>query len=124
MAVKQVTGTGGAFLPGKGVFRGLSTWHIAIFTSVIAMLFLLDIVTTEEILSLGGVELNPMMAGIVGIPLVHVLVKFGFLLAVIPMSLVAESRIRGTGVYFYAILIAIYTIVIVNNTLVLIPMIR
>jgi hypothetical protein len=124
MAEKHVIRMGGVFLPGKGMFRGLSIWHIAVFTSVVAMLFLLDIVTTQEILNLGGVELNPLMLGIVGSPLVHVLVKFGFLLAVIPVTLVAESRVRGSGIYFYAALITMYTIVLVNNTLVLLPMIR
>ncbi|MDD1701669.1 MAG: DUF5658 family protein [Methanoregula sp.] len=124
MAEKQVVRAGGAYLPVNGISDGFSLWHIALFTSVIAMLFLLDILTTQEILNLGGVELNPAMVGIVGLPLMHVLIKFGFLLAVIPVTLVAESKVKGSGFYFYAALIALYTVVLINNALVLLPMLR
>ncbi len=82
---------------------------------------MMDILSTQLILGMGGVELNPVMAGIVTIPLLHVLLKCGILMMVIPVALVAEARVRGSGVAFYAALIAMYTLVIINNAAVLLP---
>ena len=94
---------------------------ILIFTGVLAFLFVLDITTTQAILVMGGEELNPLMAGVVAFPLLHVFLKFGILGMVVPVALTAESRVEGAGVALYAILIVMYTLVTLNNITVLIP---
>ena len=98
-----------------------TTRQITEFSLILAALFLLDILTTHLILWLGGIELNPAMAGIVASPLVHLAIKAGTMLLIILVSLVAETRVRGSGITFYCILITFYLFVIVNNTFVLIP---
>ena len=97
-----------------GTDRAVSGWFI-LFSFVLAVLFMMDILSTQVILSMGGVELNPVMAGIVTTPLLHVLLKCGILIMVIPVALIAESRVRGSGLVLYAALIAMYTVVIINN---------
>ena len=47
--------------------RAVSVWLI-LFSFVLAVLFMMDILSTQLILGMGGVELNPVMAGIVTIP--------------------------------------------------------
>ncbi|ABS56872.1 hypothetical protein Mboo_2358 [Methanoregula boonei 6A8] len=102
--------------PGTGVF----TW-IILLSLVLADLFLLDILTTQLILHMGGMELNPVMTGIVTTPALHILLKIGIVLCIIPVALNAEARIKGSGMALYAALIVMYTIVVLNNTSVLIP---
>lgn len=95
--------------------------RITKFSFILAALFLLDILTTQIILLLGGAELNPAMAGIVMSPLVHLAIKAGALLLVIIVSLIAETRIKGSSVAFYFVIITLYLFVIINNAFVLIP---
>jgi len=102
--------------PGTAVFA----WVI-LLSLVLADLFLLDILTTQLILNLGGIELNPLMAGIVTLPLLHIVLKTGIVLCIIPVALVAESRVKGSGMVLYAALILMYTIVVLNNAAVLLP---
>ena len=90
---------------------------------VLGTLFLLDIATTQLIIHLGGVELNPLMAGIVANPALHLGIKGAILLIVFLMSLVAEQRVKGSGVVFYCVLISLYTCVVANNICVLLPQI-
>lgn len=91
------------------------------FPFLLGMLFLLDITMTEIILRLGGLELNPAMAGIVANPLLHLAVKAGTLLLIIIVALIAETRVRGLAIGFYCVIIALYLFVTVNNAIVLIP---
>jgi hypothetical protein len=109
-----------AFPKSGGTDRAVSGWLI-LFSFVLAVLFMMDILSTQIILGMGGVELNPVMAGIVNTPLLHVLIKCGILMMVIPVALIAEARVRGSGVALYAALIAMYTLVIINNAAVLLP---
>jgi hypothetical protein len=95
--------------------------RITEFALILTGLFFLDIVTTHIILRLGGIELNPAMAGVVTSPPVHIAIKTGTLLLVIIVSLIAESRVKGSAIAFYCVLITLYLFVIVNNTFVLIP---
>jgi hypothetical protein len=88
---------------------------------ILGSLFLLDIVTTEVILVLGGVELNPLMITVVAHPVLHLALKAAILLAIFSISLVAEKRVRGSGVFFYCTLITMYIFVVVNNMFVIIP---
>lgn len=94
---------------------------ILLFTGVLASLFVLDITTTQAILVSGGVELNPLMTGVVAYPLIHTILKFGILGLVVPVALTAESRVRGSGIALYAILIVMYALVTLNNITVLVP---
>jgi hypothetical protein len=121
MAAEGTARAGELTFPKSGVTdRAVSGWLI-LFSFVLALLFMLDILSTQLILGMGGVELNPVMAGIVNTPLLHVLIKCGILLMVIPVALIAEARVRGSGVALYAALIAMYTLVIINNAAVLLP---
>jgi len=102
--------------PGTGIFA----W-IILLSLVLADLFLLDILTTQLILNMGGIELNPLMTGVVTAPVLHILLKIGIVLCVIPIALNAEARVKGSGIALYAALIVMYTFVVLNNTTVLIP---
>ncbi|MCK9579006.1 MAG: DUF5658 family protein [Methanoregula sp.] len=95
--------------------------RITEFSLILAALFLLDIITTELILRLGGIELNPLMAGVVTSPLVHLAIKAGTLLLIIIVSHFAESKVKGSAIAFYCVIITHYVFVIVNNMFVLIP---
>ena len=95
--------------------------RITEFSLILAALFLLDILTTQSILRLGGIELNPAMAAVVTSPLMHFAIKAGILLLIILVSLIAEMRVRGSSIAFYCILITLYLFIIVSNTFMLIP---
>lgn len=105
------------YLPGDDA----ANRQITEFSLILAALFLLDILTTQFILWLGGIELNPAMAGIVTSPLMHLAIKACTLILIILVSIIAETRVRGSSIAFYCILITLYLFVIVNNTFVLIP---
>jgi hypothetical protein len=88
---------------------------------ILGSLFLLDIVTTEIILLMGGVELNLFMVAVVASPLVHLALKAAILAVIIIVALVAERQVRGSGVFFYCMLITMYIFVVVNNVFVILP---
>jgi hypothetical protein len=89
----------------------------------LGVLFLLDIFTTYLILQLGGIELNPLMAGVVQNPLIHLAVKTAALLMVVPVSLVAEKYVKGSGTALICTIITMYLFVLVNNAFELLPQI-
>lgn len=91
------------------------------FSLILAALFLLDILTTQVILWLGGIELNPLMAGVVTSPAIHIAIKSAILLLIIVVSLIAEKEVRGSSVIFYCVLITLYIFVFVNNVFVMLP---
>ena len=95
--------------------------RITEFSLILAALFLLDILSTQIILWLGGIELNPAMSGAVTSPLMHIAIKAGTLLLIIIVSLIAESKVKGSAIGFYCVIITLYIFVIVNNTFVLVP---
>ena len=95
--------------------------RITEFSLILAALFMLDIITTQLILRLGGIELNPAMAGVVTSPLVHIAIKAGTLLLIIVVAIIAEKKVKGSAIAFYCVIITLYLFVIVNNTFVLIP---
>ena len=88
---------------------------------ILGILFLLDIITTRIILRMGGVELNPVMAGIVSYPALHLVIKAVIFLIIFPVSLIAERRVKGSGALMYCILILLYLAVILNNLLFIVP---
>ena len=91
--------------------------------AILGTLFLLDISTTQIILRLGGVELNPLMAGIVANPVLHLGIKAAILLVIFTVSLIAEQRVKGSGAVFYCVLITLYIFVVINNLFVILPQI-
>lgn len=89
--------------------------------AVLGFLFLLDIISTQMILSCGGFELNPFMSSIVAVPALHTAVKASVLILVFAASLSAERACRGSSLPFYAIIILMYGIVVIHNLIVLDP---
>ena len=88
---------------------------------ILGTLFLLDIMTTRIIIRNGGVELNPVMAGIASNTALHVVIKATILLLVFPVSLIAEQRVKGSSIFLYFVLITIYIFVVINNILIIFP---
>jgi hypothetical protein len=97
--------------------------HIVDLQLILGMLFLLDIVTTQIILRMGGIELNPLMAGIVANPPLHLGIKAILLLLIYSVSLLAEQRVKGSSAVFYCVLITLYVFVVINNMFVILPQI-
>ena len=95
--------------------------RITEFALILAALFLLDILTTQVILWLGGIELNPSMAGVVASPAIHIVLKSATLLLIIVVSLIAEKEVRGSSILFYCVLITFYIFVVVNNVFAILP---
>ena len=91
------------------------------FVLILASLFLLDIVTTEIIILMGGVELNPFMIAVVVSTPVHLALKAAILAVIAIVALVAERQVKGSGVLFYCMLITMYIFVVVNNVFVILP---
>ena len=108
------------FLFPKNVGTGIFAW-IILLSLILADLFLLDIFTTQLILNMGGIELNPLMAGVVTMPFLHIILKIGIVILVIPVALNAEARVKRSGIALYAALIVMYAVVVLNNTTVLFP---
>lgn len=110
-----------SWLGGMAAFYVRPYLRIAVFLPILASLFLLDIATTEIILMMGGVELNPIMAGIVVSPMAHILLKTAIFLIIFIVSLIAEHRVEGSGIPFYGILIVLYIVVVAHNIAVILP---
>jgi hypothetical protein len=89
---------------------------------VLGILFLLDCITTELILISGGVELNPVMEGIVASPLLHLTVKAAVFLFIIIMTGYAGRRVPASGAVALSAIILWYGVVIGNNLGVLVRM--
>ena len=94
---------------------------LAGLTLILGSLFLLDIGTTHFILWMGGMELNPLMVGIVTKPALHLALKSAILVAVALVALLAERYVQGSSRYLYCILIPLYILIVVNNFLVILP---
>jgi hypothetical protein len=88
---------------------------------ILGTLFLSDIVTTQVILRMGGVELNPFMTGVVSDPALHLSLKTMILLLIFFVSLIAEQRMKGSSVFFYGIIILFYSAILLNNLLYILP---
>jgi hypothetical protein len=86
---------------------------------LLAVLFGLDVATTNIILLLGGYEQNAIMALVVHYPVIHLAVK-GIVLGFIAISVqYCDFRFRGSGLYVLIPVILLYSFVIYNNTLVI-----
>ena len=88
--------------------------HI-VFSSILAALFIIDILTTEQVLSLGGGEINPFMVWVTSSMILHAVIKALLIALVIAVAHVADERVPRSGVGLYCVLILMYCGVIMNN---------
>jgi len=121
MPVAKTVQRSGFALPGVHQIDTVRSRQIVIFTLILGSLFLLDIGTTQIILWMGGVELNPFMTGIVTMPVLHLAIKSLILLGTALVALLAERYVRGSSMYLYGILIPLYLFIVVNNLFVILP---
>jgi hypothetical protein len=84
------------------------------------ILFSLDVATTTMILSLGGYEVNMVMAPFVENSFFHLLLKGLVLVMVGSTAQWAEGRIPGSGLMMLLVIIGWYSLVVLNNTSVLV----
>jgi NADH:ubiquinone oxidoreductase subunit H len=103
-------------------FWGCDPRFVALF-SLLALLLVLDIVTTNEILTLGGVEYNPVMSIVVGSPFVHVVVKGIFLACMFCWAKWWNGRFPHAGVYILSVLCGWFLIVVGHNLSALAPVV-
>ena len=99
----------------------LSDFRFPLFIGIIllAVLFGLDVATTNLILLLGGYEQNAVMALIIHYPVIHLAIK-GVVIGIITISVqYCDFRFKGSGVYILIPVIFMYSFIIYNNTLVI-----
>ncbi|HIH27791.1 MAG TPA: hypothetical protein HA256_07490 [Methanoregulaceae archaeon] len=85
---------------------------------ILGVLLILDVLTTSLVLSVGGYETNVLMEGIVTIPVVHLFLKWLFLVFVVIAARFCDWMVQGTGLYIMCVIIGWYSLVIANNTLI------
>jgi len=97
-------------------------WHIqpsyiilSVFGLILAALMLLDVATTTFILYHGGTELNPVMIGIVGSPLIHLAVKTIAFILIMIIAGTLETRIQFYGAVPVITTIVLYTFLAIHN---------
>jgi hypothetical protein len=97
------------------------TNHLLYLFVLFAVLLLLDVVTTTRILLMGGLELNPLMVGVVSSVPLHIGVKALFLAVMVMWARWWDVRIRHAGVMVLTVLCAWFTFVAVHNISSLVP---
>ena len=86
---------------------------------LLAVLFGLDIATTDMILLLGGDEQNPLMAIITHYPILHIAIK-GFVIIFITLIVqYSDYKLKGSGIWILVPIILLYSFVVYNNATVL-----
>ncbi|GLI45989.1 MAG: hypothetical protein GX965_04535 [Methanoculleus bourgensis] len=96
--------------------------HLTLYLFVLfAMLLVLDVVTTTRILLLGGVELNPLMRGVVSSVPLHTGVKAIFFAVMVLWAQWWDVRIRNAGIMVLTVLCTWFTFVVVHNISSLVP---
>lgn len=98
----------------RGLGDDSDRWR-GISISILSALLILDILTTQIILSGGGVEYNPFMAGIVRNPIAHILVKMLLLILVVLVAKCSEIQLKGSSVMLFTFIIGWYLICLGNN---------
>jgi hypothetical protein len=93
--------------------------NITFFITIIILgvLLNLDVLTTSLVIRLGGYEMNPLMAGLVGAPIVHLFVKWLILVFVVLVACFSDKAIKGSGICLMCLIIIWYSVVVANNTL-------
>ena len=89
---------------------------------MIYVLFALDVATTDQILSLGGYEINTLMSYVVQFPLLHLVLKGFVLLFIATVAVWSEEKVRYSGMAALLVVICWYGFVIANNVTVLISL--
>jgi hypothetical protein len=87
---------------------------------LIYVLFVLDIVTTDMILSLGGFEVNHVMVPVVDNVFFHLLIKGFVLIFIVSVAQWSELKLKGSGLIMMLVITGWYSFVVMNNTSVLI----
>lgn len=85
---------------------------------LLGTLLILDVLSTSLVIKAGGYETNMLMESVVGIPMVHLFLKWIFLVLVVMAARFADRTVNGTGIYIMAVIIGWYSLVIAHNTLV------
>ena len=76
---------------------------------------LLDVITTDFILSSGGFEKNPLMTGIVADPIFHLIVKIFIFGLIIGISNVSENIVKKSGLLILGAPFIFYLFVFAHN---------
>ena len=93
------------------------TFFVAII--ILGVLLNLDVLTTSLVISLGGYEMNPIMAGVVGVSMIHLFVKWLVLVFVVLVATLSDRIMNGAGICVMCVIIGWYSLVVANNTLTL-----
>lgn len=101
------------------VFHGQFSFPLFFSVILLAVLFGLDIATTDMIVLLGGYEQNILMALVIQYPVVHVIVKGLAIVAITLIAQFSECKIKRSGISALLIIICYYSFVIINNLAVL-----
>lgn len=86
---------------------------------LLAVLFGLDVATTDMILLLGGHEKNALMAFIIDYPAIHIGIKGLVIIFIACIVQFSECKIKGSGLCALFVIISLYSFVIFNNAIVL-----
>jgi len=86
---------------------------------LLAVLFGLDIATTNMILLLGGYEQNVIMALVINHPVIHIMIKGAAIVLITLIVQYSECKIKGSGLVALLIVILLYSYVIFNNVMVM-----
>jgi hypothetical protein len=86
---------------------------------IITIVSFLDAITTYLILSMGGYEANPFMAGYYQNPILLILIKTSFILIIYAMSAWIEKRIAYGGWIIVGLVSFITSLAIINNIIML-----
>ena len=87
---------------------------------LLASIMAVDVITTTFILDHGGIELNPIMIGIVGSPLLHMGVKVIAFLSIVVLSIFLEMRMKYCGSLPLIVTSILYIFLAINNFSILI----
>jgi len=80
-------------------------------------LFMMDVITTEIILSFGGHEINTVMQSIVGYPLLHIVLKMAVLAMLAAVAYLSDRLTNKYGTIAIMAVSAWYIFVVAHNVI-------
>lgn len=80
-------------------------------------LFMMDVITTEVILSFGGYEMNSLMAAFVGSVPIHTALKMAVLGLIAAVAYISNRVTKRYGTITVVIITAWYTFVVTHNVI-------
>ena len=95
--------------------QGMHIPVLAICLSVLGLLFIGDIISTEYILVHGGIELNPYMIPFVSDPLLHIGVKLVAFCLIAFVAVYANRKVPHAGSILTIAVVSLYLIVVAAN---------